>query len=67
VVAPLVRLARPTVAAQRTLAHLTGVKNAGVSQRLAGAHTLPASLSILLREASFSFLSGLSDRKAPEL
>ena len=37
-----------------------------MSQRLAG-HTLPASLSILLREASLSVLSGLSDRKAPEL
>jgi hypothetical protein len=31
------------------------------------AYTLPASRIILLREASFSVLPGLSDRKAPEL
>jgi hypothetical protein len=61
-----VRLARPAIAAQRVLTPL-GRRQA--HRRIAAvgrAYTLPASRSILLREASFSILSGLSDRKAPE-
>jgi hypothetical protein len=52
---------------QRVLTPLGRRQERGRVAAVGRAYTLPASLSILLREASFSVLSGLSDRKAPEL